>query len=149
MRIVFHRVCRAYNMICENNQATTRTTTAVTEPSASSWSSPATLNSSSTAAAADQVDILNIESGLLNQTTNNDIHNNCSFTFQGKTTSKSISNRVVGARIDFQNIYSTVTLKKNKTKIILNNVSGHVNPGRLTAIIGVSPTRLNAYMPEE
>ena len=43
-----------------------------------------------------------------------------------------------GARIDFENISAILALKKDKTKTILNDVSGHVQPGRLTALMGVS-----------
>lgn len=43
-----------------------------------------------------------------------------------------------GVRIDFQHIYSTATVAgKGKIKVILNDISGHVNPGRLTALMGV------------
>ena len=48
-----------------------------------------------------------------------------------------LSGTVRGARIEFEHITATLPWKKS-VKTILNDVSASVQPGRLTALMGVS-----------
>jgi ABC-type multidrug transport system ATPase subunit len=44
----------------------------------------------------------------------------------------------VGSKIDFVGVNMSLKLGKNRTKTILNNISGTVHPGKLTALMGPS-----------
>jgi hypothetical protein len=48
-----------------------------------------------------------------------------------------------GARIDFDNVTSSIIVKGGAAKVILSDVSSHVQPGRLTALMGVSVEQAN------